>query len=382
MTTTQVRHPGLLYLTPHSRVTIGKVQALSSNQVHELLLAEACFQQAIEGTRLALLREQISWHDFTRVAEHSETLRRRLTGPEDEKAVRMSFDAAARGILAPGLAAFEEFKDVEGCSFQRAVVPGLHLLVRCHEVHGLGIGKMFELEIGISIGPPDSHMFSPAKFITSAFRLFGDELTRPTWSYDTHAEMEICARETLELLRRVLPRLEAALRKYFEPWPKALPDAITGGRTVSARQALTAALTQAGRAEDEIELRFVNSVPRLANITTDIRREFPILSDGRLGRLGAWRIIGVLRGHPAQELIADVPFEGPVRVAWHNIRTRSPGIHEWIDSTEAAAKIREQVGDGFDPSTLTLQGYAPAHWLTHLEKQFCRIDAISGELLK
>ncbi len=41
-----------------------------------------------------------------------------------------------------------------------------------------------------------------------------------------------------------------------------------------------------------------------------------------------------------------------------------------------------QLGDGFDPSTLTLQGYAPAHWLTHLEKQFCRIDAGTGQMIK
>jgi hypothetical protein len=59
-------------------------------------------------------------------------------------------------------------------------------------------------------------------------------------------------------------------------------------------------------------------------------------------------------GSSSQLAYSNIPFEGPVRAAWHNVRTRSPGIHEWIDSTEAAAKIQQHVGHGFDPATLTL----------------------------
>jgi hypothetical protein len=359
-----------------------KVEAISSIRVHELLIAEACFQQALDDTRLALQHNQVTWNDLTRVTEHSDALELRLAGYEDDHQVRVSLHSAAKTILQTGLPGFAEFKDVEGLSFHRPVAKGLHLLVRFHKVHGTGIGKMFELELGISVGAPDQHMFSPSKFVVNAFRVFGDELTRPTWSYRTHQEMELCLRESMQLLQRILPCLETCLLRYFEPWPKDLPESIEGARSWSARQAWRAALAQAGRSEAEVELRFVNSVSRVLNLTAQAQKEFPVLTMGRLGRLGAWRVVGVLKGHTEKELVADVPYEGPVRFGWHIIRTRSPEIEEWIDSTEAAAKISAHVGDGFDPGTLTLQGYPPAHWLTHLEKHFCRIDARSGEIIK
>ena len=360
------------------------MEDLSSNRVHELLIAEACFQQALEDTRLALRLKNISWRDLTTVAEYSDALELRLAGYEDDNPVRVSLQSTAKTIVENGLPGFVEFKDVEGLSYHRPVTPGLHLLTRFHKVHGMGIGKMFELEIGISLGEPDHHMFSPGKFVVNAFRVFGDEFTRPTWSYRTHQEMEVCVREGVQLLRRILPSMEACLMRYFAARPDAekLPKNIETGREWSARQAWHAALAHAEKPEAEVELRFMNSVARLLNLTGNGHKETPILTQGRLGRMGSWRLVGVLRGNAEQELIADVPYEGPIRCGWHLVRTRSPEIENWIDSTEAAEKMSAQLGDGFDPSTLTLQGYAPAHWLTHLEKQFCRIDACTGQMIR
>ncbi len=360
------------------------MEEISSNRVHELLIAEACFQQALEDTRLALRLKNISWRDLTTVVEYSDALELKLASYEDDNPVRVSLQSTAKTIVQTGLPGFAEFKDVEGLSFHRLVAPDLHLLARFHKVHGMGIGKMFELEIGISLGEPDHHMFSPGKFVVSAFRVFGDEFTRPTWSYRTHQEMELCVREGVQLLRRILPSLEGCLLRYFNSRSVVgkLPENIETGRNWSARQAWQAALTHAGKSEAEVELRFMNSVARLLNLTGRAQKEIPILTQGRLGRMGSWRLVGVLRGNAEQELIADVPYEGPIRSGWHLIRTRSPEIENWIDSTEAAEKMSAQLGDGFDPSTLTLQGYAPAHWLTHLEKQFCRIDAGTGRMIK
>lgn len=359
------------------------MEDISTNRVHELLIAEACFQQALEDTRLALRLKNISWRDLTTVSEYSDALELRLANYEDDNPVRVSLQSTAKTIVQAGLPGFAEFKDVEGLSFHRPVASGLHLLARFHKVHGMGIGKMFELEIGISLGEPDHHMFSPGKFVVNAFRVFGDEFTRPTWSYRTHQEMELCVREGVQLLRRILPSMEGCLQGYFTgAEADRLPEKIETGRDWSARQAWQAALAHTGKNEAEVELRFMNSVSRLLNLTGQAQKEIPILARGRLGRMGSWRLVGVLRGNAEQELIADVPYEGPIRSGWHLIRSRSPEIENWIDSTEAAEKMSAQLGDGFDPATLTLQGYAPAHWLTHLEKQFCRIDACTGQMIR
>ena len=358
------------------------MEDLSLNQAHALLTGEACFQQALEDTGLSLRNDQVTWHDLTLVSSYAQAIQRRLAGYEDEHPAPISLLPAIRNIVQPALPGFEEFKDVEGFSFHRSFAPDLHLMVRYHKIHGAGASRMFELEIGVSVGKPDSHMFSPRKFVVSIFRLFGDEFSRPAWNYDTPGEMEICARESVELLRRILPRFEARLEKYFSLWPDDMPAAIERGRALSARESLQAALALAGGSENDIEIRFVNSVPRLANITSGVQKQIPILTEGRLGRLGSWRITGFLRGDYTREMIADVPCEGPIRLGWHKARSGFAGIREWIDSTEAAKKMRAFVGDDFDPATLTLQGNSPAHWLAHLEKRFCRIDARSGELIQ
>jgi len=120
---------------------------------------------------------------------------------------------------------------------------------------------MFELEIGISLGEPDHHMFSPGKFVVSAFRVFGDdspvhlELTAPIrkWNYSV--------REGVQLLRRICiaGRLPVAVFQLPLRCRQASGEHRDGRDWSAAR--LAGALTHAGKIGSDEPVKRKPSTP-------------------------------------------------------------------------------------------------------------------------
>ena len=358
------------------------MNARLGNEVQKLLIAEACFQHCFEDARSLAEKQGITWRDLAFVFPHREAFDRRQETYQKEPPQKVNFKSVAEPIILSRLNGFKPIKEIaEGLSFTRALSTEVLLLVRFDKLHGWGVGKMFELHIGICIGKPDQAKRSTHKFTDNAFRIFRDHFRRPTWAYHTRQELEYCCMESTQLLARVLPLFESCCMRYFKTIPERLPNDLGGERRASARQAWATAVTAAETGEVKVLLEYAACFPRiLAGLPPGA--EVPTLFEGRLAQRGMWRFIAQDSNEAGKQLIVDVPFHGPVRFGWSESAGVREPLGEWMDSTEAIQRMRIALKDPkFNPSQLQLQGSRPSYWLASSGPKVIRVDATSGEPL-
>ncbi len=334
----------------------------------KLLFYEACFQHACQEAELLLEDRGASWRNCVFVSGFRESMDRRIKSMNERHGEPVNFHQIVRKTM-PGR--FSEFRfEPKRLSFSRPLDSAGEMFFRFEKEHS-GFGKMFHVQVGLTLAAAE-----PTEFSDTIFRLVGKGFEKLRWVYHSAEELGMCLTESAQLLDAVLPPFENVLRKYTAGSAGKQPAWMNANRAFSAREALEEGYALAGVTESEMSLQWIIAWPRLRYFEPRPQR---LLKAGRLLPAGMWKISAFRNKDPYQALYILVPYEGPVRWGWRESYAWSPRIENWIDSIEAAEKLRDLTQGRDDPSSLQLGGYSPAVWSAGVPPAtWLRVDAQTG----
>ncbi len=315
-----------------------------------ILCGQICFEEAVEQAADELAQKVGSkWSPTALSPANAFALRLKTWG--DESSGRVNFVQPLKRRLKT---AFPEWvfdaSDAEGIWFRKP-------LAQTADGRAVGftrsqprLGKAFTLEVGIQSTGASGHNIS---FKTNIFRLERTTQER-SWVYGNQKEAEACIDIALELLRGMLPPLEAVLSRYFNPWPETIPKSVEQQGKLTAREAFQKALPVAREEFPDAQLIRIFS----SALSLQVRDlEGPELSyDGRLRENGIWMFHFY---SPSRDISfeVNVPCVGRINLSEHGDQYNNPNSRrylttineDWIDSDQAFA-ITEKNG-GFDCRT-------------------------------
>ncbi len=336
-----------------------------------LLFYEACFQHACQEAELLLEDRGASWGNCVFVSGFRESMDRRIKSMTERHGEPVNFHQIVRKTM-PGR--FSGFRfEPKRLSFFRPLDSAGEMFFR-YQKENSGFGKMFHVQVGLALEGEE-----PIEFSDTVFRLLGQGFEKSSWVYHSAEELGMCLTESAQLLDAVLPLFENALRKYIAASAGKPPAWMKGERAFSAREALEEGYALAGVTEGEMSLQSIIASPRLGYFRQRLPR---LIKAGRLLPAGMWKISAFRNKNPYQTLDILVPYEGPIRWGWRESYGWSPSIHNWIDSIEAADKVRELTQGREDPSSLQLGGFSPPRWSAAVPPAtWLSVDAQTGRKL-
>jgi hypothetical protein len=336
----------------------------------EILLREACFQQACEETRLLLADTSIHSSEYAFVSEFHESLHRRGRSLTNRPGQAVNFHAIVRKSLPEHFADFSF--DAKQLRFSKRLLPAILFWFSYKKDHS-AMGKMFGIDLGVS-------MDKTVEFSASIFRFFGTDFDVPTWVYHTQEELRLCLAESLQMLSKVLPAFQNSLGAYMSLDGSSRPKWMQVERAASARHALEECFELAGVTEAEMALQWIVSWPRIRDRNT---APSPWTKSGILEPEGFWKISAFKKDDPHRTLMIEYPYEGPIRFGWRKTIGWSPAIERWMDSPEAVDRMRSFAQTDEEPRGLKLGGHAPATWSGSLGQSWhLAINASSGEKIE
>ena len=333
----------------------------------EILLKEACFQQACEETKLLLADTSIHSSEYAFVSGFHESLHRRGRSMMERPGEAVNFHAIVRKSLPEH---FPDFSfDAQQVRFSKNLLSTIAFWFSYKKDHST-MGKMFGIDLGVSLD-------ETVTFSTSIFRFFGSDFEQPTWVYHTQEELKLCLAESLQMLSKVLPAFQKSLTAYMSLEGSNRPKWMQVQRALSARQAVGESFELAGVTEKEMALQWIVTWPRIRDRNLSSARW---TNNGLLEPEGFWKICAFKKDDPHRTLIIEYPYEGPIRFGWGKTIGWSPAIDRWMDSSEAVDRMRSLAGIDEEPMGLKLGGYEPPIWSGSLgDFWHLAINASSGE---
>jgi len=268
----------------------------------------------------------------------------------ERKRERIDLNSKIKGLVRD---AFSEFKfdgaDPDGLRFTRRLSDHLEQVLLFEKIHHLGLGKSFTIEIEYQFprlklaGP----LLGAMGIRHNLFELFHRGWDRLAWAYSTSSDLDRVIEGCADLLRWTIPVLTKNVTELLGGSPVRLPEGLPESGPLSAKDALKVASAEAARWADDWKVQHVYAHTPLSWMA---EKPTERVAMGRLLRHSHWGV--KLSSERRREFcLFSVPSVGKV---WWNFFPRSGRTFppdavletdQWLDSTEAAARLKRGLGE-------------------------------------
>jgi hypothetical protein len=360
------------------------IETYSNEKIPETFIQEVCTNEIFLETSKDIEKKGIKWQGLPHLGTHEEAFHKRAMAILDKniKKEKINLDPKIKRFMKDNFPEYKlNEKDKYGfINFSRPTTEDFSTIITFEKEHYHGLGKAFTITLGTV---RTSGSIKGWKTSNDIFKIWGDQLLRPSWAYSTGDELSEIFEGIKTLLNEVLPLFEKNMVKLLSPVPQEVPSHILQLGAITAKEGLVEANKVIKIIGDNFSLRHVGS-----GGSTTIRNmtERPCLKpDGRINFFGEWNFTYMSESEDGQGYLITVPAIGAVTatriydkpnmpVGYKLPSIRIPG--NWLDSTEVM-KIaeanggkthRENASSCFD-IFLTLKRYASDRAYTWVERK-------------